>query len=128
MLCNQILKLPISLNITLLYTDNDFHRRIMTNVTSAVSASTTSVTTRTSSTINSDRKLKGQLVFESSRHPADREDFEATGNETYIPGKGKKSYNNQYDGDALNTSTKANNTSPKQSGKREEGWKEVVRK
>jgi len=101
----------------------------MTNVTSAVSASTTSITTtRTSSTISSDRKLKGQLVFESSRHPADREDFEATGNETYIPGKGKKSYNNQYDGDALNTSTKVNNTSPKQSGKREEGWKEVVRK
>ena len=101
----------------------------MTNVTSAVSVSTTSVTTtRTSTTISSDRKLKGQLVFESSRHPADREDFEATGNETYVPGKGKKSYNNQYDGDTLSTSMKTNNTSPKQSGKREEGWKEVVRK
>lgn len=101
----------------------------MTNVTSTVSVSTTSVTTiRTSTTVSSDRKLKGQLVFESSlRHPADREDFEATGNETYVPGKGKKSYN-QYDGDALNTSAKASNTSPKQSGKREEGWKEVVRK
>lgn len=103
----------------------------MTNVTSGMSISTTSVTTtRASTTINcTDRKLKGQLVFESSRHPADREDFEATGNETYVPGKGKKSYNNQYDGDALNTSTKTNNaTSPKQGGKREEGWKEVVRK
>lgn len=100
----------------------------MTNIASAVSVSTTSVTTRTSTTVNSDRKLKGQLVFESSRHPADREDFEATGNETYVPGKGKKSYNNQYDGDTLNTLTKINNTSPKQSGKREEGWKEVVRK
>lgn len=99
----------------------------MTNIASAVSVSTTSVTTRTSSTISSDRKLKGQLVFESSRHPADREDFEATGNETYVPGKGKK-YNNQYDGDALNTLTKISNTSPKQGGKREEGWKEVVRK
>lgn len=99
----------------------------MTNITSTVSASTTSITTRTS-TVNSDRKLKGQLVFESSRHPADREDFEATGNETYVPGKGKKSYNNQYDGDTLNTLTKISNTSPKQSGKREEGWKEVVRK
>lgn len=101
----------------------------MTNATSAIPVSTTSVTTtRTSTTIGSDRKMKG-LVFESSlRHPADREDFEATGNETYIPGKGKKSYNNQYDGDALNTSAKASNTSPKQSGKREEGWKEVVRK
>lgn len=100
----------------------------MTNITSAVSASTTSVTTRTSTTVNSDRKLKGQLVFESSRHPAEREDFEATGNETYVSGKGKKSYNNQYDGDTLNTLTKISNTSPKQSGKREEGWKEVVRK
>lgn len=83
-----------------------------------------------SSTVNcNERKLKSQLVFESSRHPADREDFEATGNETYVPGKCKKSYNNQYDGDALNTSAKTNNTtSPKQGGKREEGWKEVVRK
>lgn len=34
----------------------------------------------------SEKKNKGSLVFESSRHPADREDFEATGNETYIPG------------------------------------------
>lgn len=33
-------------------------------------------------------KIKGQ-VFEATRHPAEREDFEATGNETYIPGKGK---------------------------------------
>ncbi|KAL0108670.1 hypothetical protein PUN28_015266 [Cardiocondyla obscurior] len=72
--------------------------------------------------------MDGQLVFETSlKHPADREDFEATGNETYVPGKGKKSYNNQYDGDTLNTSSKTSNTSPKQSGKREEGWKEVVR-
>ncbi|XP_071573914.1 ankyrin repeat and KH domain-containing protein 1 isoform X4 [Temnothorax nylanderi] len=109
---------------------NNTEKRIMTNVTSAVSVSTTSVTTtRTSTVVSSDRKLKG-LVFEASslRHPAEREDFEATGNETYVPGKGKKSYNNQYDGDALNTSAKASNTSPKQSGKREEGWKEVVRK
>ncbi|XP_070515069.1 ankyrin repeat domain-containing protein 17 isoform X3 [Cardiocondyla obscurior] len=112
--------------------NNTSEKRIMviTSVTSAGSVSTTSITTtRTSTNINSDRKLKGQLVFESSlRHPADREDFEATGNETYVPGKGKKSYNNQYDGDTLNTSSKASNTSPKQSGKREEGWKEVVRK
>lgn len=114
-----------------IHANNDFHRRILTNVTSGVSVSTTSATTtRASTTINcTDRKLKGQLVFESSRHPADREDFEATGNETYVPGKGKKSYNNQYDGDTLNTSGKTNNTtSPKQGGKREEGWKEVVRK
>lgn len=103
----------------------------MINVTNGVSVSTTSITTSVrSSAVNcGERKLKGQLVFESSRHPADREDFEATGNETYIPGKGKKSYSNQYDGETLNTSTKTNTTtSPKQGGKREEGWKEVVRK
>lgn len=36
-------------------------------------------------------KAKGQLIFEASRHPADREDFEATGNETYVPiSKGKR--------------------------------------
>jgi ankyrin repeat domain-containing protein 17 len=44
--------------------------------------------------ITGERKLKGHLVFEASRpHPAEREDFEATGNETYIPAtKGKKTY------------------------------------
>lgn len=102
----------------------------MTNVTNTVSVSTTSTTMSSRSSAINCGKLKGQLVFESSRHPADREDFEATGNETYMPGKSKKSYNNQYDTDTLtNTSTKTNNTtSPKQGGKREEGWKEVVRK
>ncbi|XP_066594349.1 ankyrin repeat and KH domain-containing protein 1 isoform X2 [Prorops nasuta] len=107
-------------------------KRIPTNnATSSVSVATTTVTsTKTATSNTGERKIKGQLVFESSRHPADREDFEATGNETYMPGKGKKSYNNQFDGDStLNTSTKSNNsTSPKQAGKREEGWKEVVRK
>lgn len=44
--------------------------------------------------VTGDRKLKGHLVFEASRpHPAEREDFEATGNDTYIPAtKGKKNY------------------------------------
>lgn len=44
--------------------------------------------------LTGERKLKGHLVFEASRpHPAEREDFEATGNDTYIPAtKGKKSY------------------------------------
>jgi ankyrin repeat domain-containing protein 17 len=44
--------------------------------------------------VTGERKLKGHLVFEASRpHPAEREDFEATGNDTYIPAaKGKKSY------------------------------------
>ena len=74
-------------------------------------------------------KIKGQLVFESTRHPAEREDFEATGNENYTPGKGKKSSYNQYDGDSLNGAVKGTSAiSPKQAGKREEGWKEVVRK
>ncbi|CAG2056166.1 unnamed protein product, partial [Timema podura] len=85
-----------------------------------------------------DRKLKGQLVFEASRpqHPAEREDFEATGNETYIPApKGKKSYMNHYCDDGMSSAISAvgknsmiSSTSPKQGGKREEGWKEVVRK
>lgn len=35
---------------------------------------------------------KGLLVFESSRHPAERDEFEATGNETYVSAKGKKSF------------------------------------
>lgn len=97
---------------------------------SSSSASVSNIRAATAAAVcSSERKLKGQLVFESSRHPADREDFEATGNETYMPGKGKKSYSIQYDSDSLNTSTKTNNsTSPKQGGKRDEGWKEVVRK
>lgn len=78
-----------------------------------------------------ERKNKGHLIFEASRHPADREDFEATGNETYIPvNKGKKaSYMNLYtDGELVPSNIKTgSSTSPKQAGKREEGWKEVVR-
>lgn len=100
-----------------------------TNTVSSASAALTTMPTRSTGVNCGERKLKGQLVFESSRHPADREDFEATGNETYMPGKGKKSYSNQFDGDGLSASTKTNTTtSPKQGGKREEGWKEVVRK
>lgn len=34
--------------------------------------------------------LRKGLVFESTRHPAEREDFESTGNETYVSSKGKK--------------------------------------
>lgn len=68
---------------------------------------------------------KGLLVFEASRHPADRDEFEATGNETYVSSKGKKSYMH-FEGEA--TAKSSSSTSPKQSGKREEGWKEVVRK
>lgn len=32
------------------------------------------------------------LIFESTRHPAEREDFEATGNENYFNSKTKKSH------------------------------------
>ncbi|XP_046672408.1 ankyrin repeat domain-containing protein 17-like isoform X4 [Homalodisca vitripennis] len=75
-------------------------------------------------------KAKGQLIFEASRHPAEREDFEATGNETYVPiSKGKRmSYLNAYS-DGEGVSSKGSSTvSPKQPTKREEGWREVVRK
>lgn len=36
-------------------------------------------------------KKGGGLVFEPTRHPAEREDFEATGSDSYLPAtKGKK--------------------------------------
>lgn len=42
---------------------------------------------------NKSRKAKCHLVFEATprQHPAERDDFEATGNETYTSSKGKKS-------------------------------------
>ncbi|KAL0275144.1 UNVERIFIED_CONTAM: hypothetical protein PYX00_003100 [Menopon gallinae] len=74
---------------------------------------------------------KGLLVFESSRHPAERDDFEATGNETYVAGnKGRKNSNyiNHFESENANSGkNQGSNTSPKGSGKREDGWKEVVR-
>lgn len=41
-------------------------------------------TSKTRNNSNNSNVRKG-MVFEASRHPAEREDFEATGNETYIP-------------------------------------------
>ncbi|RZF38209.1 hypothetical protein LSTR_LSTR005570 [Laodelphax striatellus] len=85
----------------------------------------------TSSKVSRQTAKPKQLIFESSRHPADREDFEATGNETYVPAvKGKKNnYMNMYPEDVVSSSSKSGPaTSPKQASKREEGWKEVVRK
>ncbi|KAG8232601.1 hypothetical protein J437_LFUL010722 [Ladona fulva] len=80
---------------------------------------------------------RGRPAFESSRHPAEREDFEATGNETYVPAKGKRNLCNasnfgENDSTSRDSAGKLPNsstslTSPKQGGKREEGWKEVVR-
>lgn len=86
-------------------------------ITDMLPKSESSTKNRTS---NKDNLRKG-MVFEASRHPAEREDFEATGNETYIPtNKNKK--------DTVPPSKSTTSISPKQAGKREEGWKEVVRK
>lgn len=66
------------------------------------------------------------MVFEASKNPAEREDFEATGNESYVStSKSKKAHNTESD---YHPPPKTNTTSPKQSTKRDEGWKEVVRK
>lgn len=46
-------------------------------------------------TCSGDRKLKTHLVYEATRpHPAEREDFESTGNDCYTPQKGRRSYMN----------------------------------
>ncbi|KAJ8971530.1 hypothetical protein NQ317_016800 [Molorchus minor] len=63
------------------------------------------------------------LVFEATKSPAERDDFEATGNEVYVSSKKSKK---EFDEPTAHSSK--NSTSPKQSNKREEGWKEVVRK
>jgi ankyrin repeat domain-containing protein 17 len=75
-------------------------------------------------------KMDNPFIFSSFRHPADRDDFEATGNETYSTIKGKKHGNNVFDVDncTSNAIKLINNSSPKICGKRDEGWKEVVRK
>ncbi|KAJ8920471.1 hypothetical protein NQ315_005339 [Exocentrus adspersus] len=69
--------------------------------------------------------IRKGLVFEATKSPADRDDFEATGSEVYVSSSNKKSKLN-YDDSPPQQSK--NSTSPKQSSKREEGWKEVVRK
>lgn len=48
-----------------------------------------------SNRLNNSSVRKG-LVFESSRHPAEREDFEATGSENYVSNKGKKTSVHRY--------------------------------
>ncbi|XP_044260011.1 ankyrin repeat domain-containing protein 17 isoform X12 [Tribolium madens] len=78
---------------------------------------------------NSENKKSAQqfrkgLVFEATKSPAERDDFEATGNENYVSNKSKKAHNY----DENQTTKNGTSTSPKQSSKREEGWKEVVRK
>ncbi|XP_031335923.1 ankyrin repeat domain-containing protein 17-like isoform X2 [Photinus pyralis] len=68
------------------------------------------------------QNIKKGLIFEATRHPAERDDFEATGNEAYTGSRSKKG---QHDAEVQLIASK---TSPKQSSKRDEGWKEVVRK
>uniref|UniRef100_A0A6P7GGN1 Ankyrin repeat domain-containing protein 17-like n=1 Tax=Diabrotica virgifera virgifera TaxID=50390 RepID=A0A6P7GGN1_DIAVI len=65
------------------------------------------------------------IAFHQIKSPADRDDFEATGNEVYVSTKKTKPV---YDEPPAQTTTTKSSTSPKQSSKREEGWKEVVRK
>lgn len=67
--------------------------------------------------------LRNSIIFEPTKNPANRDDFEATGNENYVSNKKKMhtSFENE-------VQVKVSSTSPKQSSKREEGWKEVVRK
>ncbi|XP_060527199.1 ankyrin repeat domain-containing protein 17-like isoform X2 [Cylas formicarius] len=77
--------------------------------------------------VQNEVKAVKSISFEAStKSPAERDDFEATGNEVYVSSsKVKKSEDNpppqSNKGGGLSTS-------PKQSSKREEGWKEVVRK
>lgn len=63
------------------------------------------------------------MVFESTKSPADRDDFEATGNDVYVSNK-KSKQNFEESSPQSNKSS----TSPKQASKRDEGWKEVIRK
>ncbi|XP_023310968.1 ankyrin repeat domain-containing protein 17 isoform X5 [Anoplophora glabripennis] len=69
--------------------------------------------------------IRKGLVFEATKSPAERDDFEATGSDVYVSSSGKKS-KQSYDDPPPQQSKSS--TSPKQSNKREEGWKEVVRK
>lgn len=46
----------------------------------------------TTKSYRSNQTIKKGLIFEATRHPAERDDFEATGNETYIPSRNKKSH------------------------------------
>ncbi|KAK4881046.1 hypothetical protein RN001_004365 [Aquatica leii] len=72
--------------------------------------------------VRTNQSIKKGMIFESTRHPAERDDFEATGNEGYVASRNKKGHL-QHENEAVTSKT-----SPKQSSKREEGWKEVVRK
>ncbi|XP_026684825.1 ankyrin repeat and KH domain-containing protein 1 [Diaphorina citri] len=76
------------------------------------------------------RKEPQHLIFESSRHPAEREDFEATGNDTFKERKRTSLMSLYSDGELIASSSgvKIPPTKQQVGGRREEGWKEVVRK
>ncbi|XP_017781821.1 PREDICTED: ankyrin repeat domain-containing protein 17-like isoform X2 [Nicrophorus vespilloides] len=90
-------------------------------------AAETSSKTESSSKGNKVAQARKGLVFDSStRSPAERDDFEATG-DSFVSAKSSGSSKKE---DLQSSSSKLNSsTSPKQAGKqREDGWKEVVRK
>ncbi|KAL1505978.1 hypothetical protein ABEB36_005419 [Hypothenemus hampei] len=89
----------------------------------------TKSSTRKVNTVSTNEKSSKTINFETTtKSPADRDDFEATGNETYTtPSKAKKSSEDNTHSPPQNSKI-SNNASPKQSSKRDEGWKEVVRK
>ncbi|CAG9861269.1 unnamed protein product [Phyllotreta striolata] len=64
--------------------------------------------------------VRKTMNFTQTKSPAERDDFEATGNEVYVSTRKSKSLNDDL--------PPKNSISPKQNNKREEGWKEVVRK
>lgn len=43
-------------------------------------------------TSRTNQNIKKGLIFEATRHPAERDDFEATGNEIYVPARNKKAH------------------------------------
>lgn len=69
--------------------------------------------------------IRKGMVYEATKSPAERDDFEATGNEVYVPNKKSKQ---NFDDTSTSPQSNKSSTSPKQSSKRDEGWKEVVRK
>ena len=47
---------------------------------------------RNGSSNTGNQVVRKGMIFESTRHPAEREDFEATGNDSYFAGKQKKAH------------------------------------
>lgn len=64
----------------------------MTEIKEIISSTEKHNTDKSENKRTSNQQARKGLVFESSRHPAEREDFESTGNENYVSSsnKGKK--------------------------------------